>query len=34
VFVDADGVVRKVPNGLLTEPLLLDEIAASLGVQG
>jgi len=34
VFVDADGVVRKVHNGLLTEPLLLDEIAASLGVQG
>jgi len=34
VFVDADGVVRKVHNGLLTEPLLLAEIAAALGVQG
>jgi len=34
VFVDADGVVRKVHNGLLTEQLLLDEIEASLGVRG
>ncbi len=34
VFVDADGVVRKVHNGLLTEQLLLDEIATSLGVRG
>lgn len=33
VFVDADGVVRKVHNGLLTEQLLLEEIAASLGVR-
>lgn len=33
VFVGADGVVRKVHNGLLTEQLLLDEIAASLDVQ-
>jgi cytochrome c biogenesis protein CcmG/thiol:disulfide interchange protein DsbE len=33
VFVSADGVVRKVHNGLLTEQLLLDEIAASLDVQ-
>jgi peroxiredoxin len=33
VFVDADGVVRKVHNGLLTEQLLLDEIEASLGVR-
>jgi cytochrome c biogenesis protein CcmG/thiol:disulfide interchange protein DsbE len=32
VFVGADGVVRKVHNGLLTEQLLLDEIAASFGV--
>ena len=32
VFVDADGVVRKVHNGLLTEQLLLDEIASSFGV--
>jgi cytochrome c biogenesis protein CcmG/thiol:disulfide interchange protein DsbE len=34
VFIDADGIVRKVHNGLLTEPLLLDEIATSLGVRG
>jgi cytochrome c biogenesis protein CcmG/thiol:disulfide interchange protein DsbE len=34
VFVDADGVVRKVHHGLLTEQLLLDEIATSLGVRG
>lgn len=34
VFVDADGVVRKVHNGLLTEQLLLDEIEASFGVRG
>jgi cytochrome c biogenesis protein CcmG/thiol:disulfide interchange protein DsbE len=33
VFVDAGGVVRKVHNGLLTEQLLLDEIAASFGVR-
>jgi cytochrome c biogenesis protein CcmG/thiol:disulfide interchange protein DsbE len=33
VFVSANGVVRKVHNGLLTEQLLLDEIAASLDVQ-
>jgi cytochrome c biogenesis protein CcmG/thiol:disulfide interchange protein DsbE len=33
VFVSAEGVVRKVHNGLLTEQLLLDEIAASLDVQ-
>ena len=32
VFVGADGVVRKVHNGLLTEQLLLDEIRASFGV--
>lgn len=32
VFVDADGVVRKVHNGLLTEQLLLDEISASFGI--
>ncbi|MCA1712923.1 MAG: TlpA family protein disulfide reductase [Actinobacteria bacterium] len=32
VFIDGNGVVRKVHNGLLTEQLLLDEIAA-LGVQ-
>lgn len=34
VFIDADGVVRKVHNGLLTEQLLLDEIETSLGVRG
>ena len=34
VFLDADGVVRKVHNGLLTEQLLLDQIATSLGVRG
>jgi peroxiredoxin len=34
VFVGADGVVRKVHHGLLTEQLLLDEIATSLGVRG
>jgi cytochrome c biogenesis protein CcmG/thiol:disulfide interchange protein DsbE len=34
VFVDADGVVRKVHNGLLTEQLLLAELEASLGVRG
>jgi peroxiredoxin len=34
VFVDAEGVVRKVHNGLLTEQLLLDEIEASFGVRG
>jgi len=34
VFVDVDGVVRKVHNGLLTEQLLLDEVEASLGVRG
>ncbi len=33
VFVGADGVVQKVHNGLLTEQLLLDQIAASLGVR-
>jgi peroxiredoxin len=33
VFVSADGVVRKVHNGLLTEQLLLDEIASLFGVQ-
>jgi peroxiredoxin len=33
VFIDADGVVRKVHNGLLTEQLLLEEIATSLGVR-
>lgn len=32
VFVGADGVVRKVHNGLLTEQLLLDEIRTSFGV--
>jgi len=32
VFVDADGRVRKVHNGLLTEQLLLDEIRTSFGV--
>jgi cytochrome c biogenesis protein CcmG/thiol:disulfide interchange protein DsbE len=34
VFVDADGVVRKVHNGLLTKQLLLDEIETSFGVRG
>jgi thiol-disulfide isomerase/thioredoxin len=34
LFVDGDGVVRKVHNGLLTEQLLLEEIARSLGVRG
>jgi peroxiredoxin len=33
VFLDADGVVRKVHNGLLTEQLLLAEIEDSLGVR-
>jgi cytochrome c biogenesis protein CcmG/thiol:disulfide interchange protein DsbE len=33
VFLDADGVVRKVHNGLLTERLLLDQIETSLGVR-
>ncbi len=33
VFIDADGVVRKVHNGLLTDKLLLAEIATSLGVR-
>ena len=33
VFIDSDGVVRKVHNGLLTEELLLAEIFASLGVR-
>lgn len=33
VFIDAEGVVRKVHNGLLTEKLLLAEIATSLGVR-
>lgn len=33
VFLDADGVVRKVHHGLLTEQLLLAEIAALLGVR-
>jgi hypothetical protein len=33
VFIDGDGVVRKVYNGLLTEELLLDEIAVPLGVR-
>lgn len=33
VFIDADGVVRKVHNGLLTEQLLLEEMATSLGVR-
>lgn len=32
VFVDADGIVRKVHNGLLTEQLLLDEVSASFGI--
>ncbi len=32
VFLDGDGVVQKVHNGLLTEQLLLEEIATSLGV--
>jgi cytochrome c biogenesis protein CcmG/thiol:disulfide interchange protein DsbE len=32
VFVDAQGVVRKVHNGLLTEQLLLDQIRTSFGV--
>ena len=34
VFLDGDGVVQKVHNGLLTEQLLLAEIASSLGVRG
>jgi len=33
VFIDADGVVRKVHNGLLTEKLLLADIASVLGVR-
>ena len=33
VFVGADGVVRKVHNGLLTEQLLLEEIRTSFGVE-
>ena len=33
VFIDADGVVRKVYNGLLTERLLLDQIDTLLGVR-
>ena len=33
VFIDAQGIVRKVHNGLLTEQLLLDEIDRSLGVR-
>ncbi len=33
VFIDADGVVRKVYNGLLTEQLLLDQIDQLLGVR-
>jgi len=33
VFIDADGVVRKVHNGLLTEALLLADIASVLGVR-
>ncbi len=33
VFIDADGVVRKVHNGLLTEALLLEDIASVLGVR-
>ncbi len=33
VFIDAEGVVRKVHNGLLTEQLLLEEIDRSLGVR-
>jgi peroxiredoxin len=32
VFVDAQGVVRKVRNGLPTEQLLLDQIRTSFGV--
>ncbi len=34
VFVDADGIVRAVHNGLLTERLLLDQIESSFGVRG
>jgi thiol-disulfide isomerase/thioredoxin len=33
VFIDADGVVRIVHNGLLTEALLLEDIASVLGVR-
>jgi peroxiredoxin len=33
VFVGADGVVRKVHNGLLTEQLLLAEIEAAFGIR-
>ncbi|MBC7680525.1 MAG: TlpA family protein disulfide reductase [Pseudorhodobacter sp.] len=33
VFIDAEGVVRKVHNELLTEQLLLEEIDRSLGVR-
>ena len=33
VFIDADGVVRKVYNGLLTEQLLLDQVDELLGVR-
>jgi cytochrome c biogenesis protein CcmG/thiol:disulfide interchange protein DsbE len=34
VFVGADGVVRKVHNGLLTEQLLLAEIESAFGIRG
>ena len=33
VFIDAGGVVRKVHNGLLTEALLLEDIASVLGIR-
>ena len=33
LFIDADGVVRKVHNGVLTEELLLKDIASVLGVR-
>ena len=33
VFIDGDGVVRKVYNGLLTEQLLLDQLDELLGLR-
>lgn len=33
VFIDEDGVVRKVHRGLLTEKLLLEELRRTLGVE-
>jgi len=33
LFIDANGVVRKAHNGLLTQELLLEDIASVLGVR-